>query len=262
MIEYEENIDLKNIEKYMLKTFLQDTGEQNIKENKENKENKEIKEIKEIKKNNNEYFSKYNNKYNGKINKELKAYNKKIDKYFYYFYNIKNEIDEEYNNKMFSIEKEYKINFITIVRENKNKLKSHKLKLSELEDEFANKNFISLKGLYALCIINKINLLVYYENNTYNKLYFNEEENVTNIAFIDKKKNIEDKTQDKEFYNNIINNYYYIENINKPINSLSYYKSGELQRIAEKLCINLYDSGTKLRNKKELYQDIINKLII
>ncbi len=257
MIEYEENIDLKNIEKYMIKTFLEDRKEEeNIKENKENRENKFIK------KNNNEYFSKYNNKYNGKINKELKAHNKKMDKYFWYFYNIKNDIDEEDNNKMFSIEKEYKINFVTIVRENKNKLKSHKLKLSELEDEFANNNFISLKGLYALCIINKINLLVYYENNTYNKLYFDEKENVTNIAFIDKKKNIEDKTLDKELYDDIINNYYYIENINKPINSLSYYKLDELQRIGEKLCINLYDSGTKLRNKKELYQDIINKLII
>jgi len=256
MIEYEENIELENLEKYMLKSFLQDTGKQNIKENKENKENKFTK------KNNNEYFSKYNNKYNGKINKELNMHNKKIDKYFWYFYNIKNEIDEEDNNKMFSIEKEYKINFIEIVRKNKNKLKSHKLKLSELEDEFANNNFISLKGLYALCIINKINLLVYYENNTYNKLYFDEEKDVTNVAFIDKKKNIEDKIFDKEFYDNIINNYYYIENINKPINSLSYYKSDELQRIAEKLCINLYDSGTKLRNKKELYEDIINKLII
>tara|TARA_B100001564_G_scaffold264474_1_gene226041 strand:+ start:329 stop:1102 length:774 start_codon:yes stop_codon:yes gene_type:complete len=257
MIEYEENIDLKNIEKYMIKTFLEDRKEEeNIKENKENRENKFIK------KNNNEYFSKYNNKYNGKINKELKAHNKKMDKYFWYFYNIKNDIDEEDNNKMFSIEKEYKINFVTIVRENKNKLKSYKLKLSELEDEFANNNFISLKGLYALCIINKINLLVYYENNTYNKLYFDEKENVTNIAFIDKKKNIEDKTLDKELYDDIINNYYYIENINKPINSLSYYKLDELQRIGEKLCINLYDSGTKLRNKKELYQDIINKLII
>lgn len=257
MIEYEENIDLKNIEKYMIKTFLEHRKEEeNIKENKENRENKFIK------KNNNEYFSKYNNKYNGKINKELKAHNKKMDKYFWYFYNIKNDIDEEDNNKMFSIEKEYKINFVTIVRENKNKLKSHKLKLSELEDEFANNNFISLKGLYALCIINKINLLVYYENNTYNKLYFDEKENVTNIAFIDKKKNIEDKTLDKELYDDIINNYYYIENINKPINSLSYYKLDELQRIGEKLCINLYDSGTKLRNKKELYQDIINKLII
>ena len=257
MIEYEENIDLKNIEKYMIKTFLEHRKEEeNIKENKENRENKFIK------KNNNEYFSKYNNKYNGKINKELKAHNKKMDKYFWYFYNIKNDIDEEDNNKMFSIEKEYKINFVTIVRENKNKLKSHKLKLSELEDEFANNNFISLKGLYALCIINKINLLVYYENNTYNKLYFDEKENVTNIAFIDKKKNIEDKTLDKELYDDIINNYYYIENINKPINSLSYYKLDELQRIGEKLCINLYDSGTKLRNKKELYQDIINKFII
>ena len=63
MIEYEENIELENLEKYMLKSFLQDTGKQNIKENKENKENKFTK------KNNNEYFSKYNNKYIVKIPK-------------------------------------------------------------------------------------------------------------------------------------------------------------------------------------------------
>lgn len=265
MIEYEENIDLKKIEKYMFKTYIEDVKNKENNSNTENTENREnIKDNK--KKINNEYFSKYNNKYNGKINKELKENHKKIDRYFWYFYNKINNIEEDdFNNtrnNMFSIEKDYKINFVEIIRKNKNKLKSYKLKLSELEDEFVNNNFITLKGLYALCIMNKINLLVYYENKTYNKLYYNNEQDVSYIVFIDKKKNILDKSLDKDFYNNIINNYYYVENIDKPINSLTYYKLEELQNIAEKLCINMYDSGKKYKKKKDLYEEILNRLII
>lgn len=266
MIEYEENIELEKLKKYMFELYtekeINDTNNDLTTTAYSNTAN-----IQNTKKNN-EYFSKYNNKYNGKTNKELKKNYKKQDKYFWYFYNKINNIQEEEEdfdntrNNMFSIEKDYKINFVEIIRKNKNKLKSHKLKLSELEDEFVNRNYITLKGLYALCIMNEINLLIYYENKTYNKLYYNNEKGVDYIILVDNKKNIIDEKINKDFYNNIINNYYYIENINKPINSLSYYKLEEIQNIAEKLSINLYDSGTKLRKKKDLYEEIINKLII
>ena len=52
------------------------------------------------------------------------------------------------------------------------------------------------------------------------------------------------------------NNYFYIENINKPIKSITSYTKDDLLKIAEKLNIDI----TNKSNKKDIYEKIINKI--
>ena len=53
----------------------------------------------------------------------------------------------------------------------------------------------------------------------------------------------------------------HLENPNKILNSISSYKLNELQNIAKKLNISLINAETsKNKNKKELYETIINNL--
>jgi hypothetical protein len=61
-------------------------------------------------------------------------------------------------------------------------------------------------------------------------------------------------------YKNIINNYYYLENLEKPLKSITYYKLDDLITITHKLKINLYNDVNKKKTKKDLYFDILNKL--
>ena len=61
-------------------------------------------------------------------------------------------------------------------------------------------------------------------------------------------------------YKNIINNYYYLENLEKPLKSITYYKLDDLINISNKLKIKLYNDVNKKKTKKELYFDILNIL--
>ncbi len=59
----------------------------------------------------------------------------------------------------------------------------------------------------------------------------------------------------------ILNSYYNIENIDKPLKAFSNYKLDDLVSIAEKLNINIYDEHSKKKKKQELYENILQKLI-
>ena len=83
---------------------------------------------------------------------------KEKDSLFWCFYIMKYGYDD-YNmlNQHFLIEKNLKIESISKIREDKELLKKHKLKRSEIENELANDEKITLKGFLALCIYNKLN---------------------------------------------------------------------------------------------------------
>lgn len=91
---------------------------------------------------------------------------KKKDSLFWCFYIIKYGISKyemEIGNQYFVIEKQEKIKYIELFRENKNKelLKNHKIKpLTLLEDDLANQDRISIKTFFALCIVENINIFL------------------------------------------------------------------------------------------------------
>jgi hypothetical protein len=182
----------------------------------------------------------------------------KEDKLFWSFYIFLYGYDEYYLIKNFFItEKNIKINNIIKIRENKDLLKSHKIVKSFIENELANEKKISIITLNALALIYKLNIL-------YIKNRFIYVMNYSDVPLKECKNIIEEK-KDKEIYlinlepeiiDQVLNNYYIIDNINKPFNAISYYKIQDLINIAKKL--NL-DSQNK--KKVDLYTEINNLLI-
>ena len=86
------------------------------------------------------------------------------DSLFWCFYILKyglSKYEMEVGNQHFPIEKAEKFKYIETLRKNKDILKINKIKpLSELENDLANNQRISIKTFFALCIMEKINILL------------------------------------------------------------------------------------------------------
>ena len=273
MFKLNNNIQLEQLVKYMLlKNNLVDLSEYS-------KDSISKIAIKPVlpKVKHSELYCKYNNKYNGSYyrNNKLKQY----DCLFWCFFDIYSELDaNKYflnltNNDKFKLEKEFKLNFIEKMRNSKGILKQNGLKLTNLEGEFSSSNKISLDGFNALCILYNIPFILAKDNITYYRFNFSIldiEDLYTNCNYKDI--NIlwmkegsyticEDVTVD--IIDNIIKNYYYIKNYNKPLTAISSYKVDDLVIIAHQLSINVYRDECKNRyiKKQELYETIYKKII-
>jgi hypothetical protein len=86
------------------------------------------------------------------------------DSLFWCFYILKNgfsNYEMEIINQYFVVEKTEKFRYVELIRKNKDILKIHKIKpLTELEDDLANKDKISIKTFFALCVLENINILL------------------------------------------------------------------------------------------------------
>ena len=155
----------------------------------------------------------------------------------------------------FKIEKDFKINSILKIREQKDDLKKYKMKRNIIEDELANMEKITIKSLDCLALIYKLNI-IYIKNRTYFLMNYNNEKISDCNNVIEEKDNcINILTISESILKNILDNYYHIENANKPIKALSSYTSKDLIKICKTLNIDLY-LNNKLKLKKELYSDI------
>ena len=178
------------------------------------------------------------------------------DSLFWCFYILKNgfsNYEMEINNQYFVLEKTEKFKYIELIRKNKDILKIHKIKpLTELEDDLANKDKISVKTFFALCVLEDINVLL-----------------------VDKRKILEItcKDIDDEHPVNIIHRnsktyehhieldvtpimvqqyrdtYYTMSSFDATLKSMGSYKLDELTDLCKKLNINI-DSNEKCSNEK------------
>ena len=188
------------------------------------------------------------------------------DKLFWCFYILLKGYDDYELNRSnsFSIEKKIKIETVEKLKNIKEKLKELKLKRTELEDNLVNQSTISIKGLYALCLVHNISITY-----VYGRKYC--EINTTAESVPNNKKGIliqNDKKEDAlswndtndEFMQNIRKNYWFIENIQKPLKAPSAYTLKELQDICQKLNIDLnttLNDKPKPKSKTKLYEDIL-----
>ena len=177
------------------------------------------------------------------------------DKLFWCFYILlKGYEDYEFNKtNSFSIEKKIKIETVEKLKGIKEKLKELKLKRTELEDNLVNQSTISLKGLYALCLVHNISITYIY-GRKYCEINHNID-NPTNIM-------IENSLhyEEVDFLKNVRENYWHIENIQKPLNAPSAYSLKEMQDICNKLQITLettVNEKPKLKTKTKLYEEIL-----
>ena len=216
-------------------------------------------------------LSKYNEPF--KINNHRNF----ADKLFWIFYKIinnLNDVDLEHINS-FKVMKEFKINSVEKLKNQKNILKDFKIQKGLVEDDLTNNEKISFKTFHALCVLYLVNVLLIRDNNTYCILCTNNDEKVINlqnykllqISNVKMSPGFNNfdieliNTLTEEELQKILNSYYNIENIDKPLKGFSNYKLDDLVSIAEKLNINIYDEHSKKKKKQELYENILQKLI-
>ena len=159
----------------------------------------------------------------------------------------------------FTIEKQYKINFIEKIRKGKHILKKLKMKLTDIEGNLSSEPILSIKSLESMLIVDEYNFTYMNDKIFYENLIKPEHQNCIIKYFPNKDKYGLFLEKDKLFeYRNKL---FVVDNISKPIKGISNYKAQELKDICKKLNIDIMKTPTKTKTKKELYQLVIEKII-
>ena len=180
------------------------------------------------------------------------------DKLFWAFYIFLFGFEEFHLiNNFFITEKNFKIETIQKIRENKSLFKINKISKNIVENELVNEKKINLISLNALSLLYNLNI-IFIKKRTILIFNHNKDELINNCKNIIEEKNdiISLITLDPNIIQQLIEEYYIIENCLKPINSFSFYKFNDLVNIAKKL--NLETCNKK---KQKLYEEIANYFI-
>ena len=182
------------------------------------------------------------------------------DTLFWCFYVLHVGFDkyEMLGNHYYAEEKKIKFNMIDLIRSKKELLKTHKIKpLSELEDDLANKDNITLKTFIALCILSNLNIILV-DKHKYFQSINSDDSNIHIIHksieaptkyYIDMLPTIEKITFFRE-------NYYNMPSLENKLKSISSYKYGDLLSMCKKLGIEISNENKKKKTKAELYEII------
>lgn len=245
------NFILYDIEKFMLYdiNIINQNEDNNINKQKLNKifEKKNTTITENSNPKNNDYNK--NKLIKNEYNKSKLFIPKNNDKLFWCLYILKNGLNL-YNlnfNSGFSIEKEMKIEAVTFMKNNKHNIK---IKKTEVESNLLFDKKMSVQSLSLLCDMLRMNIRLI-SNNFYYEFLNNESEEFKYIIFENKNYGI-----NLDNINYSVDDKLLITNINKPINSLSYYKLDELIQIANKVKINVKNENNKSKTKKDIYDEI------
>lgn len=189
---------------------------------------------------------------------------KEEDTLFWCYYIISNG---EGNYQMLNVRnsliaKQMKIDYVSKVRGNKQILKTYKFEsITNIESNLANDNNINIKTVMSLCVINKINL-IFISKKTYFELLMNDTEPIYIIREVEFQSKYNKKygfeIANSNLLETIRSHLYKIDNLDKPIKALSFYKVKDLTDICEKLSIHITNTETgKNKTKNELYESII-----
>ena len=160
------------------------------------------------------------------------------------------------------IAKQFKINYVNKIRENKPVIKTYKFDtITNIESNLANDNNINIKTIMSLCAIDKKNI-VFISKKTYFELLMNDTEPIYIIREVESQSKYNKKygfeIANNDSLQNIRTTLYKIENLDKPIKALSSYKVADLVDICTKLAIQTVNIETgKNKTKNELYESII-----
>jgi len=192
----------------------------------------------------------------------------KKDSLFWCFYVLKYgfaKYEMEVGSQHFIIEKNEKYANIDLLRakENKDLLKINKIKpLSDLENDLANNEKISIKTFFALCIIEKMNILLVDGRKIYQSI--NNDSPLINVIHRNSKtyEHYIELNVSKQSIANFRENYYNVSNFDSALKSISSYKVDELLDLCKKLNITssletLTNSKAKKLTKKDIYELIV-----
>ena len=186
---------------------------------------------------------------------------KEKDSLFWCFYLIKNgDVSYEMIGVITPIiEKKLKIDYVEKIRKNKILVKPYKFSsIANVENQLANEFKIDLKTLFTLCVLENINIF-FINKKTYYELIMNDSKDIFVIQNFDKDKFgyklLSSDSKELETYKSSL---FKIDNIDKPIKSISSYKVSELLEYCNKLVIETINKETgKVKSKKELYESFI-----
>ncbi len=192
-------------------------------------------------------------------NKEKEKYYKinQTDTLFWCFYILKNgysKYEMEIAGQYFVVEKTEKFRYIDVLRQNtlKDKLKIHNIKpFTEIEDDLAHKDKISIKTFFALCIAENINIMLVDKRKIY-ELKCNEsgpvnlihKDNGSFTYYIENEPSSESLLKYKTTY-------YVMPNFDATLKSMASYKVEDLIELCNKFDIKLDD---KKKLKKDYYE--------
>lgn len=211
-----------------------------------------------------------NSNNNSNIYKPLKK-----DSLFWCFFILKygfSKYEMEIGSQYFLIEKTEKFKYIEMLRDKANKdlMKINKIKpMSELEDDLANKERISVKTFFALCIMEKINVLLVDNRKIYQSM--NNDSPTINVIHRNSKtfENYIELNVTNSSIENYKETYYNVVGFEDGLKSMSAYKVDELHELCKKLKIELLNSNSnendtktnkKKMSKKSLYELIVQHL--
>ena len=184
---------------------------------------------------------------------------KQKDNLFWCFYILKyGETNYEMlDNINIVLEKKLKIEYIEKIRKEKTIVKAYKFaSLLHLENQLANEEKIDFNTFLTLCVVENINVL-YVCKKTYFELLMNDDK-IHIIHRLDNysKYGYEGIIQSKiELYRSTL---FKVDNVEKPIKTITSYKVSELIEFCNKLGIEICIKDTnKNKSKKDLYESLI-----
>lgn len=181
------------------------------------------------------------------------------DSLFWSFYIIKygQEAFESLGKINIVIERKIKIEYIERFREGKQILKTYKCApLTHLENALLNEKQIDMKTLIALCVIEGISFMYIYKN-TYYEMNIEADETTQIHAIVRMDLPTRYGSKMMADVKPIRESFYKIDNMNKPLKSMSAYKLEELVVFCNKLGLNINNTEGKKTNKKCLYEMLV-----
>ena len=149
---------------------------------------------------------------------------------------------EMLEHKNILTEKKIKIEYVEKIRKEKQTVKTYKFAtLTHIENNLANENQLDIKTFLTLCAIENLNIL-FVKNKTYYELLMNDSDELHIVHLLQNYKygheiNHTGATQIKSTL-------YQLDNIDKPIKSMSGYKLSDLVEICEKLGLDIINKDT------------------
>ena len=167
----------------------------------------------------------------------------------------------EIGNQHFIIEKTEKFKYIENLRKKKDILKINKIRpLSDLEDDLAHNPRISIKTFFALCIIEKLNILLVDKRKIYESINNDDSEiHVIHRNSVSFEHYIELNVTPTKL-SNFRETFYKVNGFDNSLKSISSYKVDDLLELCKKLDINVHPNnsdGKKKMGKKDIYELLV-----
>jgi hypothetical protein len=191
-------------------------------------------------------------------------YPKDKDSLFWCFYIMKHGMlnYQMIHNKNIVFEKTQKIEYVEKIRKEKQNIKNYKFaSLTNIENSLANEFKIDIPTFLTLCVIENINVIIV-KKQSYFQLEMNDSDDVYVISLNENDKyGFQVVCKNHANYTKYNNEFFKIDNMNKPLKCMANYKVSELIDICKKLLIEFTNKTTgKNKLKNELYELIIQQL--